>query len=123
MSRSPLPRLRSSAAVCAAIAAIASASSDPRVQFVNVAGEAGLQFHHENGASPAKHMFETFGSGVAFLDYDADGLLDILFANGADLAGGKRSPGNVLYRNIGNGRFEDVTVKSGVRGNGMFATG
>jgi hypothetical protein len=128
--RSAFPSLRNVAAVSAAAGALAlwiaapgSASPEPRPQFVNVAPAAGLVFHHENGASPAKHMFETFGSGVAFLDYDNDGLLDIFFANGADLARGKRSPGNVLYRNLGNGKFEDVTATSGVAGNGMFATG
>lgn len=99
------------------------AAVEPRVRFVNVAAEAGLTFRHENGASPDKHMFETFGSGVAFFDYDNDGQLDILFANGADLSHSKPSPGNVLYRNLGNGKFQDVTAKAGVAGNGTFATG
>jgi hypothetical protein len=39
------------------------------------------------------------------------------------VAHGKPSPGNTLYRNLGNGKFEDVTAKAGVAGNGMFATG
>ena len=68
-------------------------------------------------------MPETFGSGVAWIDYDNDGLPDLFFSNGADLARGKPSPGNVLYHNLGNGKFEDVTKKAGVAGNGMFATG
>ena len=100
-----------------------AASSEPRVQFVNVAREAGITFRHENGASKEKLMPETFGSGVAWIDFDNDGLPDVFFANGADLAHGKPSPGNVLYRNLGNGKFEDVTKKAGVAGNGMFATG
>src|SRR6185437_8710255 len=94
-----------------------------RVQFSDVAKQSGITFHHESGASAEKHMFETFGSGVGVIDFDNDGLPDLFFANGADLAHGKRSPGNVLYRNLGNGKFEDVTVKAGVAGNGMFATG
>jgi hypothetical protein len=94
-----------------------------RVQFTDVAAEAGITFLHENGASPEKHMFETFGSGVGVIDFDNDGWPDLFFANGADLGHGKRSPGNALYRNLGNGKFEDVTVKAGVAGNGMFATG
>ena len=93
------------------------------VQFNDVAAEAGITFRHENGASPEKHMFETFGSGVGVIDFDNDGWPDLFFANGADLGHGKRSPGNALYRNLGNGKFEDVTAKSGVAGNGMFATG
>jgi enediyne biosynthesis protein E4 len=100
-----------------------AASSEPRVQFVNVAREAGISFKHESGASKEKLMPETFGSGVAWIDFDNDGLPDLFFANGADLAHGKPSPGNVLYRNLGNGKFEDVTRKAGVSGNGMFATG
>ena len=100
-----------------------AASSEPRVQFVNVAREAGITFKHENGASKEKLMPETFGSGVALIDFDNDGLPDLFFANGADLARGKPSPGNVLYHNLGNGKFEDVTEKAGVSGNGMFATG
>jgi hypothetical protein len=100
-----------------------AASSEPRVQFVNVAREAGITFRHENGASKEKLMPETFGSGVAWIDFDNDGLPDLFFSNGADLAHGKPSPGNVLYHNLGNGKFEDVTAKAGVSGNGMFATG
>ncbi len=100
-----------------------ASSSEPRVQFVNVAREAGIAFRHENGASKEKLMPETFGSGVAWIDFDNDGLPDLFFANGADLAHDKPSPGNALYRNLGNGKFEDVTRKVGVAGNGMFATG
>src|ERR1043165_2228646 len=94
-----------------------------RVQFNQVAAASGITFRHENGASPEKHMVETFGSGVGVIDFDNDGLPDLFFANGADLAHGKQSPGNVLYRNLGKGKFEDVTAQAGVTGNGMFATG
>ena len=88
-----------------------AASSEPRVQFVNVAREAGIAFKHENGSSKEKLMPETFGSGVAWIDFDNDGLPDLYFANGADLARGKPSPGNVLYHNLGNGMFATgVTV-------------
>jgi hypothetical protein len=113
------------------IALYADQASKPRdaaraasgVQFTDIAAEAGITFRHENGASAEKQMFETFGSGVGVIDFDNDGWPDIFFANGADLAHGKRSPGNALYRNLGNGKFEDVTAKAGVAGNGMFATG
>src|ERR1051326_2346491 len=92
------------------------------VQFNKIA-DSGITFRHESGASAEKHMFETFGSGVGVIDFDNDGRPDLFFANGADLAHGKPSPGNALYRNLGNGKFEDVTAKAGVAGNGMFATG
>src|SRR6185295_4338819 len=92
------------------------------VQFNRVA-ESGITFRHESGASAEKHMFETFGSGVGVIDFDNDGQPDLFFANGADLAHGKPSPGNALYRNLGSGKFEDVTAKARVAGNGMFGTG
>src|SRR5207302_1469940 len=119
---SKLARL-SVAVLLLTITLLFSSPPDFRPQFINVAAQAGLTFKHENGASPEKHLFETFGSGVAFIDYDNDGLPDLFFANGADLAHGKPSPGNALYRNLGKGRFEDVTAKAGLAGNGMFATG
>ncbi len=97
--------------------------SDSRVQYVNIASEAGLTFRHENGASKEKLMPETFGSGVAWIDYDNDGWPDLFFANGADLAHGKPSPGNALFRNLGNGKFADVTTKARAAGNGQFSTG
>ena len=91
--------------------------------FVDVAAQSGITFKHENGASPDKQLYETVGSGVAWIDYDNDGWPDLFFPNGADVAHGKPSPGNVLYRNLHNGKFEDVTAKAGLKGNGMFATG
>jgi hypothetical protein len=92
-------------------------------QFVEVGLPAGLTHRHENGASPQKLMMETFGSGVAAFDFDLDGRVDLFFVNGADLARGKTSPGHKLYRNTGGGKFEDVTPRAGVRGNGGFGTG
>lgn len=52
---------------------------------------------------------------AAFADYDKDGLLDVYVANGVSLRQG--SP-NVLYRNLGNGRFEDVSEAAGVANDG-----
>jgi len=56
------------------------------------------------------------GGGVAFLDFDGDGLQDIFFVNGGETPHGK-SPipvRNALYRNLGNGKFEEVAAKAGV---------
>jgi enediyne biosynthesis protein E4 len=99
------------------------AGGPSRIRFVNVASEAGLTFSHTSGASAEKLMPETFGSGVAVLDYDNDGWPDLFFPNGADLAGGKPSPGNRLFRNRRNGTFADVTAGSGLAGSGGFAMG
>ena len=94
-----------------------------RVQFRDVTSEAGVVFQHQNGKSDNKLMVETFGSGVAWIDYDNDGFLDLYFANGSDLAAKTPSPGNMLLRNTGHGTFVDVTATAGIRGNGGFATG
>ena len=94
------------------------------MQFVEVATQAGLAtFKHENGASKEKLMPETFGAGVAWIDYDNDGWIDLFFSNGADMARSKPSPGNILFRSLGNGKFVDVTLQAGVAGNGRFSTG
>lgn len=56
------------------------------------------------------------GGGVAFVDFDRDGLQDIFFVNGGETPHGE-SPApvrNALYRNLGNGKFEDVAAKAGV---------
>src|SRR5258708_24750173 len=97
-------------------------SSSTVVQFVDVTSQAKINFKHENGASKDKLMVETFGSGVAWIDYDNDGYLDLFFVNGANLSEGKPSPGNVLFRNTGKGTFVDVTKEAGLAGNAGFAT-
>ena len=90
------------------------------IRFTRVTDTAGIQFRHFNGATGAKHLVETMGGGVAFLDYDNDGHLDIYFVNGTALTvGGVSNPDasqpiNRLYRNNGDGAFSDVTQHAGV---------
>jgi len=63
---------------------------------------------------------ETKGSGAAFFDYDNDGFLDIYIVNSGYVpkTTKKKSPGNVLYRNNGDGTFTDVTKVASVGGMG-----
>src|SRR6185295_12717979 len=56
--------------------------TDPKVTFVDVTMESGVQFLHDNAVSKEKYLVETMGSGCAFLDFDQDGFLDIFFVNG-----------------------------------------
>jgi hypothetical protein len=85
--------------------------------FENVARRAGLSAVTVFGGRDSnKYLLETTGTGVAFFDYDNDGLLDIFQVNGTTLEGfpkGKE-PTNHLYRNRGDGTFEDVTAKAGL---------
>ena len=88
------------------------------VQFVNTAREAGLHAKTIFGAeSSNKYLLETTGCGVAFIDYDDDGWLDIFFVNGtrfeANYAKG-HEPVSRLYKNNRDGTFTDVTLKSGL---------
>lgn len=81
-------------------------------QFRNKAREVGLTQVFPNGGDKSKEfIIETTGSGAAFLDFDNDGKLDVFLVSGK---GGT----NRLYRNLGNGKFEDVTVKMGVESEG-----
>jgi hypothetical protein len=88
------------------------------VQFVNVAKEAGLNAKTTFGAeSSNKFLLETTGCGVAFIDYDNDGWLDLFFVNGtrfeAQYPKGEE-PVSRLYKNNRDGTFTDVTVKAGL---------
>lgn len=84
--------------------------------FTDVSVQAGINWKQFNGESPDRFLIEAMGGGVAFLDFDGDGLLDILFINGGETPRGKSSAPvrNALYRNLGNGQFEDVAVKAGI---------
>src|SRR5437870_5396242 len=96
------------------------AVSTPTIQFTDVTAAAGIAFTHEAGATGAKWYPETIGAGVGFLDYDGDGWPDILLINGTfwpqhrDTAVGQAEPTLRLYRNRGDGTFEDVTQRAGL---------
>ena len=89
----------------------------PLPQFVDITQQAGITFHHTNGASGDKHLVETMGSGGLFFDYDRDGWIDIFLVDGGSLADAAvaRRAQHRLYRNRGDGTFEDVTDRSGIR--------
>jgi hypothetical protein len=92
--------------------------------FRDVAQERGVDFVHVNGASPERYFPEIMGSGGLFLDVDNDGWLDLFLVDGgsfADPAVAQRAR-HRLYRNRGNGTFQDVTAASGIR-HGAYGMG
>ena len=78
-----------------------------KVRFVDVTERAGLVSRSSPAVVPTPHLFDP-GNGACFLDFDQDGNIDVFLAD--DGAQGGMS----LYRNLGNGRFEDVTRKAGL---------
>jgi len=79
--------------------------SSSRVVFSDVTQAAGIDFLHESGLSKEKLVVETVGSGLAWIDYDNDGHLDLYLVNGSRMSEDKPSPGNALFRNRGGGRL------------------
>jgi len=94
-------------------------------RFEDVTAAAGIRFRHVNGATGQKFILETLGSGVCVFDYDGDGLQDIYFVQSGRLPGftPKGPLRSALYRNLGHGRFEDVTEKAGVGGPDRYGFG
>ena len=90
---------------------------------LDVVRPGGLNFIHRNSPTSHKYLPETMGGGVALLDYNGDGLLDIFFVNGGRLDE-QRSPGdftrsdpafwNRLFRQNRDGSFTDVTAPAGL---------
>jgi hypothetical protein len=97
--------------------------------FADVTRQVGIDFVHSIGDDTLTNLVESSAGGVAFLDYDQDGHLDLYLANGAHLEGfsdGRRPRGrltNHLYRNNGDGSFREATDRArvGDEGYGMGA--
>ena len=95
---------------------MSTTSNRQPVAFVDVTKAAGINF--SSFSSPdKKYIVESMGGGVALFDFDGDGRLDIYLVNSytveAALAKRPRPPA-ALYRNLGNGKFEEVAAKAGV---------
>jgi hypothetical protein len=98
----------------------------PDVHFTDITQSTHINFKQENSATSNKYLIETMGGGVALLDYDNDGRLDIFFTNGARIDDpmpenklpDKSDPKywNRLYHQNPDGTFTDVTEKAGLTG-------
>jgi hypothetical protein len=120
------PQLQRSIAASALIICMLGAAPVQDVQFSDVTQTVKIQFKQENSATSNKYLVETMGGGVALLDYDNDGRLDIFFTNGAKIDDpmpdgklpDKSDPkfSNRLYHQSSNGTFTDVTEKAGLTG-------
>jgi hypothetical protein len=106
--------------VLIAIGAVAFSGAVPQqraaVTFTNIAPQAGVNFKHQNGASPQKFMPETMGAGALIFDYDGDGWPDIFLVNGGSFVDTRAAAAarHALFRNNGNGTFTDKSANSGL---------
>src|SRR6266705_814296 len=91
---------------------------DAPVVFADITHKASLdKFHHRSGSPEKSTIIDAPGSGVALLDYDNDGWLDIYLLNGSTVAatkGSEPAPRAMLFHNNHDGTFTDVTDKAGV---------
>jgi hypothetical protein len=114
------------ALACGWLLPLTAAPAAPDLQFADITQSAGIDFRHESSATASKYLIETMGGGVAVLDYDNDGRLDLFFTNGAKIdeamPDGKRPDKsdpkywNRLYHQNPDGRFSDVTEQAGLTG-------
>jgi hypothetical protein len=120
-----LPSLGVIALVMTSAHGFTQAPEPASIRFENVLAQSGLTFTLDQHATPEKNMVETMAGGVAVFDYDADGLPDIYFTNGASIPSlRKENPGqwNRLFHNDGGLAFTDVTERAGVKAEG-YTTG
>jgi enediyne biosynthesis protein E4 len=93
-------------------------AQSPRAYFTDVAPQSQFNYVTRNDYRSRKYFIQPMCGGVAILDYDNDGKMDIFFTNGAELPSMKKSTAfrNSLLRNRGAGVFEDRTSAAGLAG-------
>jgi hypothetical protein len=98
-----------------AVSGVAQLPPGGATLFRDVATEAGVAFQH-HAAAEKKYIMESMSGGLALFDFDNDGLLDIYLTDSpsVETARDPKAARSALYRNLGNGMFEDVTERAGV---------
>jgi hypothetical protein len=110
--------------VCLVLALLASPSGwrvdarQPRPYFTDVVSQSQFDYVTRNDYRRRKYFIQPLTGGVAILDYDNDGRMDIFFTNGAELPSMRKPAAfaNALLRNRGAGVFEDRTSAAGLAG-------
>jgi enediyne biosynthesis protein E4 len=89
------------------------------IQYIDVASRSEIRYRTNNNFTGRKYFPQSMCGGVAILDYDRDGRMDIFLTNGAKLPELQKTDSSFyhgLLRNRGDGTFEDLTEKAGVMG-------
>ena len=84
-------------------------------QFQDVAKQHSIDFKLVSGSPKKPYILESMAGGVGFLDFDNDGWIDIYLVNGSTMAAEKNVSNKAsdrLFRNMGDGKFADVTARS-----------
>ena len=101
------------------------AAANGAVRFTDIRKAAGITFKQDSTQTEEKYYLETMGTGVAWIDYDQDGLMDLYFVQ-TGVTDAYKPPQplrSALYHNNGDGTFTDVTQKAGVGGEGHYGQG
>src|SRR5947209_1230224 len=123
-------------AISAAIASIIHVSADAQgptakrdsaipVRYKDVRQQAGITFKQDSTQTEEKYYLETMGTGVAWIDYDQDGLMDVFFVQSAatDIYKPAQPLRCALYHNNGDRTFTDFTEKAGLAVDAHYGKG